>query len=48
MSRRVGSELVFPSPPSGSHPSHNVPGDTTAHKRLNDALREYKRRIAGL
>jgi uncharacterized phosphosugar-binding protein len=30
------------------HPSHNVPGDTTAHERLDAALREYKRRIAGV
>ncbi len=30
------------------HPSHNIPGDTTAHERLNDALKEYKRRIAGV
>ena len=30
------------------HPSHNVPGDRTAHERLNDALEEYKRRIAGV
>ena len=30
------------------HPSHNVPGDTTAHQRLDAALREYKRRIAGV
>lgn len=30
------------------HPSHNIPGDTTAHKRLNDALGEYKRRIGGV
>ena len=30
------------------HPSHNVPGDTTAHERLEDALKEYKRRIAGV
>ncbi len=30
------------------HPSHNVPGDTTAHERLADALAEYKRRIAGV
>ena len=30
------------------HPSHNVPGDTTAHERLDAALREYKRRSAGL
>ena len=30
------------------HPSHNVPGDTTARDRLDQALREYKRRIAGV
>ncbi|MBN1293051.1 MAG: SIS domain-containing protein, partial [Candidatus Latescibacteria bacterium] len=30
------------------HPSHNVPGDTTAHERLHDALTEYKTRIAGV
>ena len=30
------------------HPSHNVPGNTTAHERLEVALGEYKRRIAGL
>jgi len=30
------------------HPSHNVPGDTTAHARLEDALQEYKRRIKGV
>jgi uncharacterized phosphosugar-binding protein len=30
------------------HPSHNVPGDTTAHERLDAALREYKRRMAGV
>lgn len=30
------------------HPSHNVPGDTTAKQRLDDALAEYKRRIAGV
>jgi uncharacterized phosphosugar-binding protein len=30
------------------HPSHNVPGDTTAKQRLEDALAEYKRRIAGV
>jgi len=28
------------------HPSHNVPGDTTARDRLDAALAEYKRRIA--
>jgi hypothetical protein len=30
------------------HPSHNVPGDTTAHERLEAALAEYKKRIAGV
>jgi uncharacterized phosphosugar-binding protein len=30
------------------HPSHNVPGDTTARDRLDAALKEYKRRIAGV
>ncbi|MEN8115499.1 MAG: sugar isomerase domain-containing protein [Bacteroidota bacterium] len=30
------------------HPSHNVPGDTTAHERLEDALSEYKRRVSGI
>lgn len=30
------------------HPSHNVPGDTTAHERLSVALAEYKRRVAGV
>ena len=30
------------------HPSHNIPGDTTAHDRLNEALKEYKRRSAGV
>ncbi len=30
------------------HPSHNVPGDTTARARLDEALAEYKRRIAGV
>lgn len=30
------------------HPSHNQPGDTTAHERLDEALREYKRRVAGV
>jgi uncharacterized phosphosugar-binding protein len=30
------------------HPSHNVPGDGTAKQRLEDALSEYKRRIAGV
>ncbi len=30
------------------HPSHNNPGDDTAKDRLEDALAEYKRRIAGV
>ena len=30
------------------HPSHNVPGDTTAKQRVEDALAEYKRRVAGV
>lgn len=30
------------------HPSHNVPGDTTAHERLDTALAMYKKRIAGV
>jgi uncharacterized phosphosugar-binding protein len=30
------------------HPSHNVPGDTTARERLDSALLEYKRRIASV
>jgi uncharacterized phosphosugar-binding protein len=30
------------------HPSHNVPGDTTAQERLDAALAEYTRRIAGV
>jgi len=30
------------------HPSHNIPGDTTAMDRLNAALKEYKRRVAGV
>lgn len=30
------------------HPSHNIPGDTSAHDRLNDALSEYKKRISGV
>lgn len=30
------------------HPSHNVPGDTTAHERLDRALDMYKKRSAGL
>lgn len=29
------------------HPSHNVPGDTTAQERLDAALHEYKRRLLG-
>lgn len=27
------------------HPSHNIPGDTTAQDRLDAALAEYKRRL---
>jgi uncharacterized phosphosugar-binding protein len=30
------------------HPSHNVPGDTTAKLRLDNALAEYKKRVAGV
>lgn len=30
------------------HPSHNIPGDTTARERLDAALAEYKRRLAGV
>jgi len=30
------------------HPSHNVPGDGTAKQRLDEALSEYKKRIAGV
>ena len=30
------------------HPSHNVPGDTTARERLDEALAEYKRRAVSL
>jgi uncharacterized phosphosugar-binding protein len=30
------------------HPSHNVPGDTTAKERLEEALAKYKERIAGV
>lgn len=30
------------------HPSHNVPGDTTARERLEEALSVYKERIAGI
>ena len=30
------------------HPSHNIPGDTTAHERLSAALAEYKRRVSVL
>ena len=30
------------------HPSHNVPGDATARDRLDAALAEYKRRVAGV
>ncbi|MDD2293888.1 MAG: sugar isomerase domain-containing protein [Bacteroidales bacterium] len=30
------------------HPSHNVPGDTTAHERLDSCIKEYKKRAVGL
>lgn len=30
------------------HPSHNVPGDGSARERLEQALTEYKKRIAGV
>lgn len=30
------------------HPSHNVPGDTTANERLTECLDVYKKRIAGV
>lgn len=30
------------------HPSHNVPGDKNARERLEEALAEYKKRIAGV
>jgi uncharacterized phosphosugar-binding protein len=30
------------------HPSHNVAGDTTAKQRVEEALAEYKKRIAGV
>ena len=30
------------------HPSHNVPGDTTARDRLTEALSMYKKRVAGV
>jgi uncharacterized phosphosugar-binding protein len=30
------------------HPSHNIPGDTTARERLDEALSEYKKRVASV
>ncbi len=30
------------------HPSHNIPGDTTAHERLEEALKAYKERVSGV
>lgn len=30
------------------HPSHNVPGDTTAHERLDACLAEYKKRVSNV
>ncbi len=44
----VAEQLVDQGVKLWIHPSHNVPGDTTAHERLDAALREYKRRIAGV
>ena len=44
----VAEDLVERGVKLSIHPSHNVPGDTTAHERLEAALREYKRRIAGV
>jgi uncharacterized phosphosugar-binding protein len=44
----VAEELVEQGVKLWIHPSHNVPGDTTAPERLEGALREYKRRIAGV
>ena len=44
----VAEQLVEQGVKLWIQPSHNVPGDTTAHERLYDALREYKRRIAGV
>jgi uncharacterized phosphosugar-binding protein len=44
----VAEELVQQGVRLWIHPSHNVPGDATAHERLEGALREYKRRIAGV
>lgn len=44
----VAEQLVEQGVKLWIHPSHNVPGDTTAHERLSAALREYKRRIAGV
>ena len=30
------------------HPSHNIPGDDTAHERLDNCITEYKKRVAGV
>lgn len=30
------------------HPSHNIPGDTTAHQRLDECIAVYKERVAGI
>lgn len=30
------------------HPSHNVPGDTTAHERLDECLKVYRERVTGV
>jgi uncharacterized phosphosugar-binding protein len=44
----VAEQLVEQGVKLWIHPSHNVPGDTTAHERLDAALHEYKRRVAGV
>ena len=30
------------------HPSHNVPGDTTAHERLAECIKVYRERVKGV
>jgi len=44
----VAEELVERGVRLYIHPSHNVPGDTTARDRLSEALAMYKKRIAGV
>ncbi len=41
----VGELLVERGEHLHIHPSHNIPGDTTARERLDAALAEYKRRL---